>query len=180
MRTSRRVSILLLTALVLCAISGIFSCGSETEEVAIEAESIIVGFGDGTDNLVLTKGSPEFSRISDEVATIVQATHCYYAGLLSQQDMEEAKLQNRFVEIWFSEPVTLRSSSRGHYRPESSIEVMHVVMIVRGGYQANEIVYFPRKHPRPHPIGSPEDPLWYEWGSRRSFRQLERLVNGLR
>ncbi len=170
MRISRRVSILLLTALVLCAVSGVASCTSATEEVPIEAEAIIVGFGDGTDGTVLAKGSPEFKKISDEAIRIIYNTNCIYAGLLSVEDQERLKPESEYVEVWFSEPVTLRS--RG-----MSVDVTHLILAIAVADVDHIILYPWEAH---QTAGPPREPFWGEWGSRRSFSNLERLVDDLR
>ncbi len=164
------VKFILLTAVVLCIVPGLLSCGSEPEsvpeEVAIEADSIIVGFGGGTDNLVLTKGTPEFESISHESLRIVRGRSGGGGADLTLEYVEQEKLEHKFVEIQFREPVIFKDNPRSP-SVDRSVPISHVILLV-----TPEPAIF-------YSLPSRQSP-WVATTSRYSFCYLERLVDDLR
>ena len=162
-----------MSALILCSALVIGACnssGPEIPEIEVEADFITVGFEDHS-TIQLTKGSPEFTEINDEAIRIYQNICGIYEELLLPESIEEIKYDNKFVEIELIEPVSVTT-----YTDEGEVyrifELTSAIFVFTGKYGFAGCVL----------NGPPPTAEWPEWGilgSRRSFGNLENMVDAL-
>ena len=169
----RDIPPIFLSALMLCSalvISACDSSGPEIPEIEIEADFITVGFEDHS-TIELTKGSPEFEEINDEAIRIYQNICDTMEELVGPDYLEEIiKYNNKFVEIELIEPVSVTT-----YTDEGEVykilELTSAIFVFTGEYAG---------YPLNKGLTTPEWPEWGVLGSRRSFGNLENMVDALR
>ena len=147
------------------------SCGPDIPEIDIEADFITVGFEDHS-TIELNKGSPEFTEINDEAIRIYQNICGGYEELVGPDYLEEIiKYNNKFVEIGFIEPVSVIT-----YTDEGEVyrifELTSAIFVFAGEYALRGCVLN-----RPPPTAESSD--WGPYASRRSFSNLEKMVDAL-
>jgi len=160
---------LILSALILCCAVVISACDSSGPEIEIEADFITVGFEDHS-TMQLTKGSPEFKEINDEAIRIYQNICDTMEELVGPDYLEEIiKYNNKFVETELIEPVSVAT-----YPDEGEVykilELTSATFVFTGEYAGCVL-------DGPHPTAE-----WPDWGvywSRRSFGNLEKMVDVL-
>lgn len=160
-----------MSALILCSalvISACDSSGPEIPDIDIEADFITVGFEDHS-TIELTKGSPEFKEINDEAIRIYQNICDIIECVFGSENVEEIKYDNKFVEIELIEPVSVTT-----YTDEGEVyrifELTSAIFVFTGKYAG-----FILDGPPP----TAEWPEWGLYGSRRSFGNLEKMVDAL-
>jgi len=158
---------MLCSALVISACN---SSGPEIPEIEIEAAFITVGFEDHS-TIELTRGSPEFEEINDEAIRIYQNICDTMEELVGPDYLEEIiKYNNKFVEIELIEPVSVTT-----YTDEGEVykilELTSAIFVFTGEYAG---------YPLNKGLTTPEWPEWGVLGSRRSFGNLENMVDALR
>lgn len=171
----KNITAIFLSALILCSalvISACDSSGPEIPEIEIEADFITVGFEDHS-TTELTKGSPEFKEINDEAIRIYQNICDIYEELVSPDYLEEIiKYNNKFVEIELIEPVSVTT-----YTDEGEVyrilELTSAIFVFTGKYEYAGCILHKG-------LTTPEWPEWGVYGSRRSFGNLEKMVDALR
>lgn len=170
----KNITAIFLSALILCnalVISACDSSGPEIPEIEIEADFIIVGFEDHS-TIELTKGSPEFEEINYEAIRIYQNIFSIYEELLPPWYVEEIKYNNKFVEIEFIEPVSVTT-----YTDEGDVyrifELTSAIIVFTGTYGLGRCVLN-------GPPLTAESSDWGVYESRRSFSNLEKMVDALR
>jgi hypothetical protein len=144
------------------------SCGPDIPEIDVEADFITAGFEDHS-TIELTKGSPEFTEINDEAIRIYQNICDAVEEEVPTDYLEEiVKYNNKFVEIEFTDPpsVTTYTDEGEVYRILDCPGVIFVFTGEFGGYVLCG------------PYGS-EYPSYGVAGSRRSFSNLEKMVDAL-
>ena len=166
----KNIIAIFLSAFILCSallISACDSSGPEIPEIEIEADFITVGFEDHS-TIELTKGSPEFEEINDEAIRIYQNICDTMECVLRSENVEEIKYDNKFVEIEFIEPpsVTTYTDEGEVYR---ILELTSAIFVFTGEYRTLVLC---------GPYGT-EWPEWGMLGSRRSFGNLEKMVDAL-
>lgn len=169
----KNITAIFLSALILCSallISACNSSGPEIPEIEIEADFISVGFEDHS-TIELTKGSPEFEEMNDEAIRIYQNICGIYECVVGPEEIEEIKYNNKFVEIEFIEPVSVTT-----YTNEGDVyrvfELTSAIIVFTGEYGLGRCVL----------NGPPPTAEWSHWGvywSRRSFSNLEKMVDAL-
>ena len=168
----KNITAVFLSALILCSalvISACDSSGPEIPELDIEADFITVGFEDHS-TIELTKGSPEFTEINDEAIRIYQNICGIYEEVVGPDYLEEViKYNNKFVEIELTEPVSVTT-----YTDEGDVyrilELTSVIFVFTGEYSG---------YPLNKGHTTPEWPEWGVYVSRRSFSNLEKMVDAL-
>jgi hypothetical protein len=171
----KNITAIFLSALILCSglvISACDSSGPEIPEIEIEADFITAGFEDHS-TMQLTKGSLEFEEINDEAIKIYQNICGIYEELVGPDYLEEViKYNNKFVEIELIEPVSVTT-----YTDEGDVyrifELTSAIFVFTGKYDYAGCVL----------NGPPPTAEWSDWGvywSRRSFDNLENMVDALR
>lgn len=168
----KNITAIFLSALILCSalvISACDSSGPEIPELEVEADFITVGFEDHS-TIELTKGSPEFKEINDEAIRIYQNICDTMEEVVGPDYLEEIiKYNNKFVEIEFIEPVSVTT-----YTNEGEVykilELTSATFVFTGEYAG-----FVLDGPPP----TAEWPKWGVLGSRRSFGNLEKMVDAL-
>jgi len=160
--------LLTLAALISAAVLLGASCKPEIPEIDIEADFITVGFEDHS-TIELTKGSPEFEEINDEAIRIYQNICDIMEELILPDYLEEIKYNNKFVEIELIEPVSVTT-----YTDEGEVyrilELTSAIFVFTGVYAG---------YPLHKGLTTPEWPEWGVYGSRRSFGNLENMVDAL-
>jgi hypothetical protein len=145
----RNITPIFLSALILCSTLVISACDHSTIE--------------------LTKGSPEFKEINDEAIRIYQGICQTAAELLGLEHVEEIKYNNKFVEIELIEPVIVTTyTNKGEVY--KTLELTSAIFVFTGEYAGFVL------------DGPPPTAEWPEWGilgSRRSFSNLENMVDAL-
>jgi hypothetical protein len=169
----KNINAIFLSALILCSALVINACnssGPEIPELEVEADFITVGFEDHS-TIELTKGSPEFTEINDEAIRIYQNIFSGYECVVGPEEIEEIKYNNKFVEIEFIEPVSVTT-----YTDEGDVyrvfELTSAIIVFTGEYGLGRCVL----------NGPPPTAEWSDWGvyeSRRSFSNLEKMVDAL-
>jgi len=169
----KNITAISLSALILCSalfISACDSSGPEIPDIDIEADFITVGFEDHS-TMEPTKGSPEFKEINDEAIRIYQNICGIYEELVVPESIEEIKYDNKFVKIELIEPVSVTT-----YTDEGEVyrifELTSAIFVFTGKYGFAGCVL----------DGPPPTAEWPEWGvywSRRSFGELEKMVDEL-
>jgi hypothetical protein len=167
----KNIIAIFLSAFILCSalvISACDSSGPEIPEIEIEADFITVGFEDHS-TIELTKGSPEFKEINDEAIRIYQNICDIYEELVLPFYIEEIKYDNKFVEIELIEPVSVTT-----YTDEGEVyrilELTSAIFVFTGQYGFAGCIL--------HQGLTTEE--WGVYGSRRSFSNLENMVDALR
>jgi hypothetical protein len=167
----KNIMAIFLSALILCSALVIGACdssGPEIPEIDIEADFITVGFEDHS-TIELTKGSPEFKEINDEAIRIYQNICDTMECVLGSENVEEIKYDNKFVEIEFIKPPSVTT-----YTDEGEIYAIldcpGAIFVFTGEYRRLVLC---------GPYGT-EWPEWGILGSRRSFGNLEEMVDALR
>jgi len=168
----RSVTAVFLSALMLCSALVIGACdssGPQIPELEIEADFITAGFEDHS-SIELTKGSPEFKEINDEAIRIYQNICDIVEEVILPFYIEEIKYNNKFVEIEFIEPpsVTTYTDEGEVYR---IFELTSAIFVFNGEYAGFVLNA---------PLQTAEWPEWGMYWSRRSFRNLENMVDALR
>jgi len=170
----KNITAIFLSALILCSallISACNSSGPEIPEIEIEADFITVGFEDHS-TIELTKGSPEFEEINDEAIRIYQNICDTMECVLGSENVEEIKYDNKFVEVELIEPVSVTT-----YTDEGDVyrifELISAIIVFTGTYGLGRCVLN-----GPPPTAESSD--WGVYESRRSFGNLERMVDALR
>jgi len=160
-----------LSALILCSalvISACDSSGPEIPEIEIEADFITVGFEDHS-TIELTRGSPEFKEINGEAIMIYQNICQTAEELLGPENVEEIKYNNKFVEIELIEPVIVTT-----YTDEGEVyktlELTSAIFVFTGEYAGFVL---------DEAFTTAEWPEWVCLASRRSFRNLDEMVDAL-
>jgi hypothetical protein len=166
----KNITAIFLSALILCGalvISDCDSSGPEIPEIDIEADFITVGFEDHS-TIELTNGSPEFEEINDEAIRIYQNICDTMECVLGSENVEEIKYDNKFVEIEFIEPpsVTTYTNEGEVYK---ILDCPVAIFVFTGEYRRLVLC---------GPYGT-EWPEWGILGSRRSFGNLENMVDAL-
>jgi hypothetical protein len=167
----KNVTAIFLSAFMLCSalvISACDSSGPETPEIEIEADFITVGFEDhGT--IDLTKGSPEFMEINDEAIRIYQNICDAVEEEVPVDYLEEIKYNNKFAEIEFIEPPSVTT-----YTDEGEVyailDCRRAIFVFTGEFAGYVLC-------GPYGTGWPS---YGVGGSRRSFGNLENMVDALR
>jgi len=169
----KSITAIFLSALILCSalfISACDSSGPEIPELEIEADFITAGFEDHR-TIELIKGSPEFKEVNDEAIRIYQNICGIYEELVLPESIEEIKYDNKFIEIELIEPVSVTT-----YTDEGEVyrifELTSAIFVFTGKYGFAGCVL----------DGPPPTAEWPEWGvywSRRSFGELEKMVDEL-
>jgi len=164
----RNITPIFLSALILCSALVISACDSSKPEIPVievEADFITVGFEDHS-TIELTKGSPEFKEINDEAIRIYQNICRIAEELIGPEYIEEIKYNNKFVEIELTEPVSVTTyTNEGEvYR---ILELTSAIFVFTGEY-ARFVLH--------KGLTTPE---WGVYGSRRSFRNLDKMVDAL-
>jgi len=167
----RVISVLVaLAALVSAAILLGASCGPDIPEIEVEADFITVGFEDHS-TIELTKGSPDFKEINDEAIRIYQNIWSIYEELVGPDYLEVIKNDNKFVEIELIEPVSVTT-----YTGEGDVyrifELTSAIFVFTGTYGLGRCVLN-----GPPPAAESSD--WGVYESRRSFGNLEKMVDAL-
>jgi hypothetical protein len=168
----KNITAIFLSALILCSalvISACNSSGPEIPEIEIEADFITVGFEDHS-TIELTKGSPEFKEINDEAIRIYQNICDTMECTVGPDYLEEIiKYNNKYVEIEFIKPPSVTT-----YTDEGEVyqilELISAIFVFTGEYAGFVL------------DGPPPTAEWPEWGilgSRRSFSELEKMVDEL-
>ena len=164
----KNITAIFLSALILCSALVINACDSSEPEIEIEADFITVGFEDHS-TIELTKGSPEFKEINDEAIRIYQDICQTVEEVLGPENIEEIKYNNKFVEIEFIEPVSVPT-----YTDEGEVykilDSPSVTFVFTGEYRRLVLC-------APLPT---EWQVWAMLGSRRGFRNLEKMADALR
>jgi hypothetical protein len=164
----RNITPIFLSALILCSTLVISACDSSEPEIEIEADFITVGFEDHS-TIELTKGSPEFKEINDEAIRIYQGISQTAEELLGPENVEEIKYDNKFVEIELIEPVIVTT-----YTDEGEVyktlELTSAIFVFTGEYAGFVL---------DEAFTTAEWPEWVCLGSRRSFRNLDKMVDAL-
>jgi hypothetical protein len=145
------------------------ACGSSGPDIPeIDADFITVGFEDHN-TIELTKGFPEFEEINDEAIRIYQNICDTMECVLSSENVEEIKYDDKFVEVELIEPVSVTT-----YTNEGEVykilELISAIFVFTGEYAGFVL------------DGPPPTAEWPEWGilgSRRSFGNLENMVDAL-
>jgi hypothetical protein len=171
----KNITAIFLPAPILCSALVIGACdssGPEIPEIEIEADFVTVGFEDHS-TIELTKGSPEFKEINDEAIRIYQNVCGIYEELVGPDYLEEViKYNNKFVEIEFIEPPSVTT-----YTDEGEVytilELTSAIFVFTGKYDYAGCVLN-----GPPPTSESSD--WGVYWSRRSFRELEKMVDELR
>lgn len=157
-----------LAALISAAILLGASCQLEIPEIEIEADFITVGFEDHS-TIELTKGSPEFEEINDEAIRIYQNICGIYEEQVGSEGIEEIKYNNKFVEIELIEPASVTT-----YTDEGEVyrifELTSAIFVFTGKYGFAGCIL--------HQGLTTEE--WGVYWSRRSFGNLEKMVDELR
>jgi hypothetical protein len=167
----KNITAIFLSALILCSALVINACdssGPEIPEIEIEADFITVGFEDHS-TTELTKGSPEFEEINDEAIRIYQNICDTMEEQVGPDYLEEIiKYNNKFVEIELIEPVSVTT-----YTDEGEVykilDCPGAIFVFTGEYRRLVLC-------------GPYGTKWPEWGiigSRRSFDNLENMVDAL-
>jgi hypothetical protein len=167
----KKITAVFLSALILCSALVISACNSsepEIPEIEIEADFITVGFEDHS-TIELTKGSPEFEEINDEAIKIYQNICDTMECTVGPDYLEEIlKYNNKFVEIEFIEPPSVTT-----YTDEGEVykilDCPSAIFVFTGEYRRLVLC---------GPYGT-EWPEWGILGSRRSFVNLEDMVDAL-
>jgi hypothetical protein len=169
----KNITAIFLSALILCSalvISACNSSGLEIPELEVEADFITVGFEDHS-TIELTKGSPEFEEINDEAIRIYQNICVIREELVLPFYIEEIKYDNKFVEIELFEPVSVTT-----YTDEGEVyrifKLTSAIFVFTGKYGFAGCVLN-------GPTPTAESPEWCVYGSRRSFNNLEKMVDAL-
>jgi hypothetical protein len=169
----KNIIAIFLSALMLCSalvISACNSSGPEIPEIDIEADFITAGFEDHS-TIELTKGSPEFEEINDEAIKIYQNICDTMEELVPADYLEEIKYNNKFAEIEFIEPPSVTT-----YTDEGEVHKIldspSVVFVFTGEYAGFVLCEATTT--------TAEERDWAVLGSRRSFRNLENMVDVLR
>jgi len=157
-----------LAALISAAVLLGASCKPEIPEIDIEADFVTVGFEDHS-TMELTKGSPEFKEINDEAIRIYQNICDTIEELVPADYLEEIKYNNKFVQIEFIEPpsVTAYTDEGEIYR---ILKLTSATFVFTGEYAGFVL---------DKGLTTPEWPEWAVLGSRRSFGNLENMVDAL-
>jgi hypothetical protein len=165
----KNIIAIFLSALMLCSALVISACNSSGPEIDIEADFITVGFEDHS-TIQLTKRSPEFKEINDEAVRIYRDICDTMECLVIPDYLEVVKYDNKFVEIEFIEPVSVTT-----YTDEGEVykilELTSAIFVFTGEYAG---------YPLNKGLTTAEWPEWGVLGSRRSFRNLENMVDVLR
>ena len=144
------------------------SCGPDIPEIEVEADFITVGFEDHS-TIELAKGSAEFTEINDEAIRIYQNICDTMECLVIPDYLEVVKYDNKFVEIEFIEPVSVTT-----YTDEGEVykilELTSAIFVFTGEYAG---------YPLNKGLTTAEWPEWGVLGSRRSFSNLEKMVDAL-
>ena len=170
----KNITAIFLSALILCSALVINACdssGPEIPEIEIEVDFITIGFED-LSTIELTKGSPEFEEINDEAVRVYQNICGIYEELVGPDYLEEViKYNNKFVEIEFIEPpsVTTYTDEGDVYR---IFELTSAIFVFTGKYDYAGCVLN-----GPPPTAESSD--WGVYWSRRSFSNLENMVDAL-
>jgi len=168
----RVISVLMvLAALTSAAVLLGASCGPDIPEIDVEADFITAGFEDHS-TIELNKGSPGFTEINDEAIRIYQNIFGAYEELVGPDYLEEIiKYNNKFVEIGFIEPVSVTT-----YTDEGEVyrvfELTSAIFVFAGEYALRGCVLN-----GPPPTAESSD--WGVYESRRSFGNLEKMVDAL-
>ena len=168
----KNITAVFLSALILCSALVISACNSSTPEIPeIEADFITVGFEDHS-TIELTKGSPEFKEINDEAIRIYQNICDTMEELVGPDYLEEIiKYNNKFVEIELIEPVSVTT-----YTDEGEVyrifELTSAIFVFTEKYGFAGCVL-------DGPTPTAESPEWGVYESRRSFGNLENMVDAL-
>jgi len=167
----KNITAIFLSALMLCSALVISACNSSTPEIPeieVEADFITAGFEDHS-TTELTRGSPEFKEINDEAIRIYQNICDIMEELVGPDYIEVIKYNNKFVEIELIEPVSVTT-----YTDEGEVyrilELTSAIFVFTGEYAG---------YPLHKGLTTPEWPEWGVYGSRRSFRNLENMVDAL-
>ena len=171
-RFNSRILILVLVVLAAFICAAILlgaSCGPEIPEIEIEADFITVGFEDHS-TMELTKGSSVFEEINDEAIKICQNICDTIEELVPAHYLEEIKYNNKFAEIEFIEPpsVTTYTNEGEVYKILDSPSVVFVFTAEYAGFVLCEAT-----------TTTAEERDWAVLGSRRSFGNLENMVDAL-
>jgi hypothetical protein len=165
----RNITAIFLSAFMLCSALVTSACNSSGPEIDIEADFITVGFEDHS-TIQLTKRSPEFKEINDEAVRIYRDICDTMECLVIPDYLEVVKYDNKFVEIEFIEPVSVTT-----YTDEGEVykilELTSAIFVFTGEYAG---------YPLNKGLTTAEWPEWGVLGSRRSFRNLENMVDVLR
>jgi hypothetical protein len=165
----KNITVIFLSALILCSALVINACdssGPEIPEIEIEVDFITIGFED-LSTIELTKGSPEFEEINDEAIRIYQNICDIMECVVGPDYLEEIiKYNNKFVEIELMEPVSVTT-----YTDEGEVyrilELTSAIFVFTGEYAG-------------YPLHKGLTTLeWGVYGSRRSFGNLENMVDAL-
>jgi hypothetical protein len=169
----KNITAIFLLTPILCSallISACDSSGPDIPEIEIEADFITAGFEDHS-TIELTKGSPEFEEINDEAIRIYQNICDTMECVLGSENVEEIKYDNKFVEVELIEPVSVTT-----YTNEGEVykilELTSAIFVFTGKYDYAGCVL----------VGPPPTAEWPKWGilgSRRSFGNLENMVDAL-
>jgi hypothetical protein len=161
----RNVTAIFLSVLILCSALVISACDSSEPE--IEADFITVGFEDHS-TMELTKGSPEFKEINDEAIRIYRDICDTMEEEVPPDYLERIKYNNKFVEIEFVEPpsVTLYTDEGEVY---GILNCSDAIFVFTGEFAGLVLC---------GPCGT-EWPWWGVLGSRRSFSNLEKMIDEL-
>jgi hypothetical protein len=166
----KNITAIFLLTPILCSallISACDSSGPDIPEIEIEADFITAGFEDHS-TIELTKGSPEFEEINDEAIRIYQNICDTMECVLGSENVEEIKYDNKFVEVELIEPVSVTT-----YTDEGEVykilELTSAIFVFTGEYRRLVLC---------GPYGT-EWPEWGMLGSRRSFGNLEKMVDAL-
>jgi len=164
----RNILPIFLSVVILCTVLVTGACDSSEPEVEIEADFITVGFEDHS-TIQLTKGSPEFKEINDEAIRIYQDIFLTAECLIGSEYIEEIKYNNKFVEIEFIEPVVVTTySDQGEVY--KTLELTSAMFVFTGEYA---------RHVLDEGLTTVESPDWGMFLSRRSFGNLEKMVDVL-
>lgn len=167
----KNITAIFLSVLILCSALVISACDSskpEIPEIEVDIDFITIGFEDHS-TIELTKGSPEFKEINDEAIRIYQNICQTVEELLGPEHIEEIKYNNKFVEIELIEPVIVTT-----YTDEGEVykilELTSAIFVFTGKYARFVLA---------EALTTAEWPEWAVLGSRRSFRNLEKMVDAL-
>jgi hypothetical protein len=166
----KNITAIFLSALILCSalvISACYFSRPEIPEIEIEADFITVGFEDHS-TIELTNDSPEFKEINDEAIRIYENICVIYEELVLPDYLEIIKYDNKFVEIELIEPVSVTT-----YTDEGEVyrilELTSAIFVFTGEYGFAGCIL--------HQGLTTEE--WGVYGSRRSFSNLEKMVDAL-
>jgi hypothetical protein len=171
----KNIIAIFLSALMLCSALVISACncsGPDIPEIDVEADFITAGFEDHS-TMELNKGSPEFTEINDEAIRIYQNIFGANEELVPPDYLEEiVKHNNKFVQIGFTQSVSVTT-----YTDEGDVyrifELTSAIFVFAGEFGLRGCVLN-----GPPPTAQSSD--WGVYESRRSFSNLEKMVDALR